>query len=185
MDLRAGYSSSQPVWVGMDALPCQAIEAASMGFREKGVLSDILSAAFWRSLGVRMNMYKTWLASLMGCQLWVQWWSHNKSWIQDIFFHLHSLHVLYAPHHCNGENLVTDEQMSCSAQVWLRMEARRGPNFLLFWNFRLGSASAPNICSRCYSMPYMKRPANNQVIFMLTLKQLKIPKVNMTIASSD
>ena len=32
----------------------------------------------------------------MGCQLWVQWWSRNKSWIQDIFSHLHSLHYLYA-----------------------------------------------------------------------------------------
>ena len=32
----------------------------------------------------------------MGCLLWVQWWSHNKSWIQDIFSHLHSLHDLYA-----------------------------------------------------------------------------------------
>ena len=154
--------------------------------REGGATWYSVSCVFWRSLGVRIHIYETWLASLMGCQLWVQWWSHNKSWIQDIFSNLHSLHDLYAPRHCNGENLVTDERMPCSAQVWLRMEARRGPNFLLFWNFRLGSASEPNICSHCYSMPYMKRQANNQVIFMLTLKQLyKIPKVNMTVGSSD
>ena len=33
MDLRAGYSSSQPI--GIDALPCQAIEAVSTGFAER------------------------------------------------------------------------------------------------------------------------------------------------------
>ena len=32
----------------------------------------------------RIPICETWLVSLMGCQLWVQWWSHNKSWIQDI-----------------------------------------------------------------------------------------------------
>ena len=31
----------------------------------------------------------------MGCLHWVQWWSHSKSGIQDIFSHLHSLHDLY------------------------------------------------------------------------------------------
>ena len=31
-DLSAEYSSSQPIWVGTDALPCQAIEAVSTGF---------------------------------------------------------------------------------------------------------------------------------------------------------
>ena len=31
--------------------------------------------------------------------------------------------------------------------------------------FRLGSASEPNVWSHCYSVPYMKIPANNQVIF--------------------
>ena len=30
--------------------------------------------------------------------------------------------------------------------------------------FRLGSAGEPTICSHCYSVPYMKIPANNQVI---------------------
>ena len=43
----------------------------------------------------RIPICETWPVSLMGCQLWVQWWSHNKSWIQDIS-HLHSLHALYA-----------------------------------------------------------------------------------------
>ena len=33
--------------------------------------------------------------------------------------------------------------------------------------FRLGSAGVPNICSPCYTMPYMKIPANNQVIFVI------------------
>ena len=31
--------------------------------------------------------------------------------------------------------------------------------------FRLGSAGEQTICSHCYSVPYMKIPANNQVIF--------------------
>ena len=44
----------------------------------------------------RIPIYETWLVLLMGCLRWVQWWSHNKSWIQDIFSHLHSLHDLYA-----------------------------------------------------------------------------------------
>ena len=30
--------------------------------------------------------------------------------------------------------------------------------------FRLGSAGEPTLCSHCYSVPYMKIPANNQVI---------------------
>ena len=29
--------------------------------------------------------------------------------------------------------------------------------------FRLGSTGEPTICSHCYSVPYMKIPANNQV----------------------
>ena len=62
-----------------------------------------------------------------------------------------------------GENLVTDWRMSCSAQVRLRTEAGRDSiSFVL--KFRLGSAGEPNICSHCYSVPYMKIPANNQVI---------------------
>ena len=27
----------------------------------------------------RIPIYETWPVSLMECQLWVQWWSHNKS----------------------------------------------------------------------------------------------------------
>ena len=44
----------------------------------------------------RIPIYEIWPVSLMGCQPWVQWWSHNKSWIQDIFSHLCNLRVLYA-----------------------------------------------------------------------------------------
>ena len=44
----------------------------------------------------RIPIYETWHVSLMGCLLWVQWWSHNMSWIQDILSHLHSLRDLYA-----------------------------------------------------------------------------------------
>ena len=44
----------------------------------------------------RIHIYGTWLVSLMACLLWVQWWLHNKLWIQDIFTLLHSLHDLYA-----------------------------------------------------------------------------------------
>ena len=90
----------------------------------------------------RIPIYETWPVSLMGCQLWVQGWSHNKSWIQDIFSHLRSLHDLYAatattflmkitrkPPICPAEkrslaeNLVTDRRMPCYAQVQLRTEA--------------------------------------------------------------
>ena len=31
--------------------------------------------------------------------------------------------------------------------------------------FRLGLAGEPNVCSHCYSVPYMKIPANTHVIF--------------------
>ena len=44
----------------------------------------------------RICIYGTWLVSLMACLLWVQWWSHSKLWIQDIFTLHHSLHDLYA-----------------------------------------------------------------------------------------
>ena len=37
-----------------------------------------------------------------------------------------------------------------------------GTQFLCV-KFRLGSAGEPTICSHCYSVPYMKIPANNQV----------------------
>ena len=40
-----------------------------------------------------------------------------------------------------------------------------GTQFLCV-KFRLGSAGEPTICSHCYSVPYMKIPANNQVFIM-------------------
>ena len=44
----------------------------------------------------RTRTCATWPVLLRACQHWVQWWSHNTSWIQGIFTHLHSLHDLYA-----------------------------------------------------------------------------------------
>ena len=44
----------------------------------------------------RTRTWATWPVLLRACRHWVQWWSHNTSWIQDIFTHLHSLHDLYA-----------------------------------------------------------------------------------------
>ena len=61
-----------------------------------------------------------------------------------------------------GENLVNARRMWCSAQVRLRMEVRGG--LISLCEIRLGSAGKPTICSHCYSVPYMKIPANNQVI---------------------
>ena len=48
-----------------------------------------------RQESFKIPIYETWRVSLMGCLHWVQWWSHSKSGIQDIFSHLHSLHDLY------------------------------------------------------------------------------------------
>ena len=157
VDLRTGYSPSQPVQSGKDALPCQAIEAISrnksggadnscsfIGTAPLEISWEVISAdgswrqskkptlkligsttelqhmrsdpcqhhglttVRWRYLtfcqrhfggrqeSSRIPVYETWLVSLMGCLRWVQWWLHNKSWIQDIFSHLHSLHDLYA-----------------------------------------------------------------------------------------
>ena len=55
-----------------------------------------------------------------------------------------------------GENLVNDGQMWCSAQVRLRMDVRED------------SISLCEISplSHCYSIPYMKIPANNQVFLV-------------------
>ena len=61
-----------------------------------------------------------------------------------------------------GENLVNDRWIQCSAQVRLLAEWK-GTQFHCL-KFRLGSAGEPTICSHCYSVPYMKIPANNQVI---------------------
>ena len=44
----------------------------------------------------RTRTCATWPVLLRACRHWVQWWSHNTSWIQDIFTHLHSLHDRYA-----------------------------------------------------------------------------------------
>ena len=66
-----------------------------------------------------------------------------------------------------GENLVNDGRMWCSAQVridkWTQFHCVK---------FRLESAGEPTICSHCYSVPYMKIPVNNQVMFMFSLKNL-------------
>ena len=52
---------------------------------------------FWGLLeSSRTCTCATWSVLLRACRHWVQWWSHNTSWIQDIFTHLHSLHDLYA-----------------------------------------------------------------------------------------
>ena len=44
----------------------------------------------------RIRTYATWRVTLLACLHWVQWWSHNTSWIQGIFTHLHSLDDQYA-----------------------------------------------------------------------------------------
>ena len=41
--------------------------------------------------------------------------------------------------------------------------------------FRLGSAGEPTIYSLCYSVPYMKIPANNQVITCITPRNFALP----------
>ena len=71
--------------------------SASWAYNCQVALPDILAAAFWRSSGVFQNTTcATWPVLLRACRHWVQWWSHNTSWIQDIFTHLHSLHDRYA-----------------------------------------------------------------------------------------
>ena len=69
-----------------------------MGLQLSGGLTwHPVSGVFGGHLGSsRIRIYGTWLVSLMACLLWVQWWSHNKLWIQDIFTLLHNLHDLYA-----------------------------------------------------------------------------------------
>ena len=62
-----------------------------------------------------------------------------------------------------GENLVNDRRMPCSAQVGLCTEPGMWLN--VCYEIHLGSAGKPNVCSHCFSVPYMKIPANNQVIF--------------------
>ena len=64
-----------------------------------------------------------------------------------------------------GENLVNVRRNP--AQVRLRTENGMRLIFIV-WKICLGSASEPNICSHCYSVPYMKIPAKNQVILFRT-----------------
>ena len=64
-----------------------------------------------------------------------------------------------------GKNLVNDRRIACSAQVRKYTENRMWLNFIGL-KFGLGSASKPIVCSHCYSVPYMKIPANNQVILL-------------------
>ena len=61
-----------------------------------------------------------------------------------------------------GENLVNVRWNP--AQLRLRTKNGMRLNFIV-WKLHLGSASEPNVCSHCYSVPYMKIPAKNQVIF--------------------
>ena len=51
-----------------------------------------------------------------------------------------------------GKNLVNDRRILNPPQVWLRMETGMWLNFIVL-KFRLGSASVPNVCSHCYSVP--------------------------------
>ena len=60
-----------------------------------------------------------------------------------------------------GENLVNDRRNP--AQLRLRAENGMSLNFIVL-KFRLGSPSEPNVCSHCYSVPYMKISAKNQVM---------------------
>ena len=62
-----------------------------------------------------------------------------------------------------GENLVNNRWIPCSAQVRLPRKPECD-SISIVLKFRLGSAGEPNLCSHCYCVPYMKRPANNQVI---------------------
>ena len=63
-----------------------------------------------------------------------------------------------------GENLVNDRWIQCSAQVQ-QVQSGKGAQFHCL-KFSLGSAGEPTICSHCYSVPYMKIPANNRVILL-------------------
>ena len=49
--------------------------------------------------------------------------------------------------------------------------AEKGTQFHCL-KFHLGSAGEPTICSHCYSDPYMKIPANNQVILNNTVEYI-------------
>ena len=67
-----------------------------------------------------------------------------------------------------GENLVNDRRNP--AQVRLRTETGMWLNFIVL-KFRLGSASEPNLCSHCCSVPYMEIPAKDQVMLLINVFQ--------------
>ena len=56
--------------------------------------------------------------------------------------------------------------LPCWEEVARRKSSERWADVVLCAGvkFRLGSAGEPTICSHCYSVPYMKIPANNQVL---------------------
>ena len=67
-----------------------------------------------------------------------------------------------------GENIVNDRRIPNPAQV--RTAAHGDRNVTPFHCFEISPgnfASEPNVCSHCYSVPYMKIPANNQVILII------------------
>ena len=65
--------------------------------------------------------------------------------------------VEFHPHHClRGDSALG--RCSCA-------RSGKGTQFHCL-KFCLGSAGEPTICSHCYSVPYMKIPANNEVILL-------------------
>ena len=58
----------------------------------------------------------------------------------------------------------SDRDSTRRTSEWLCTEDGSSRKISLFWNFRLGLAGELNIGSHCYSMPYMKIPAINQVV---------------------
>ena len=70
-----------------------------------------------------------------------------------------------------GENLVNDRWIWCSAQVRLLGEWK-GDSISVF------ETGEPTICSHCYSVPYMKIPANNQVIEIKMTSRNGIHKIH-------
>ena len=161
--------------------------SASWAYNCQVALPDILSVVFWRSSGVFQNLYLRDVMSTLGPVVVAQQvvdpgHLHPPPWpTQSVCSHCYDvlnedyliiswyLHVWNGvavarnPPTCPvekrslGENLVNDWWIQCSAQVRLRTE-RKGD--------RLGSAGEPTICNHCYSTPYMKIPAKNQVIII-------------------
>ena len=61
-----------------------------------------------------------------------------------------------------SENLVNDRRIPNPAQVRLRTETGMWLNFIVL-KFRLGSASEPNVCSHCYSVPWTGFPQGREI----------------------